>query len=195
MKRKGFTLVELLVVIAIIALLMGILMPALAKVKSLANRMACGTNLAGIGKATLLYASDNDDTYPCAHDNRGPSGALPSQWSPDGKILCWDCERSETRYQANQVTVTASFCLLVKYCDVQTKQFVCGGDKGCKPFEISLIDNSAITEITDAWDFGDGTDQVWPGNHCSYSYHLPYCSGDPLSAFPVSATSKPLRSI
>ncbi|MHC4114802.1 MAG: type II secretion system protein, partial [Planctomycetota bacterium] len=59
MKRKGFTLVELLVVIAIIALLMGILMPALAKVKQLAARMVCGSHLSGIGKAMLVYANDH----------------------------------------------------------------------------------------------------------------------------------------
>ena len=66
MRRKGFTLVELLVVIAIIALLMGILMPALARVRQLAFRMTCGTNLAGIGKAMLLYANDYDDELPRA---------------------------------------------------------------------------------------------------------------------------------
>ena len=66
MKKKGFTLVELLVVIAIIALLMGILMPALAKVRQIAFRMVCGTNLSGMGKAMLIYAQDYDDEYPRA---------------------------------------------------------------------------------------------------------------------------------
>ena len=65
MRRKGFTLVELLVVIAIIALLMGILMPALARVRQLAYRMVCGTNLAGLGKAVLIYSNDNEEEYPC----------------------------------------------------------------------------------------------------------------------------------
>jgi len=190
MKRKGFTLVELLVVIAIIALLMGILMPALAKVKSLANRMACGTNLAGIGKAILVYAGDNDDDYPCAYDNRI---RLFSRWSEAGRIAGWNYPRKqEGRYEQNQATVTASLFLLVRYADVQTKQFVCGGDTGCKPFELGLVSNPGIDEITKAWDFGPGgIGQPWPGDHCSYSYHLPYSLGIAISAFPVSGTSKP----
>jgi len=64
--KKGFTLVELLVVIAIIALLMGILMPALSRVRQLAFRMVCGTNLSGIGKAMLIYANDYEDELPRA---------------------------------------------------------------------------------------------------------------------------------
>ena len=59
MRRKGFTLIELLVVIAIIALLMGLLMPALARVRQLAYLMVCGTNLSGIGKSMMVYATDN----------------------------------------------------------------------------------------------------------------------------------------
>ena len=190
MKRKGFTLVELLVVIAIIALLMGILMPALAKVKSLANRMACGTNLSGIGKAMLVYAGDNDDDYPCAYDSRN---FLFSQWSEEGRINGWNFPRSdENRYMGNQVTVTASFFLLVRYADVQTKQFVCGGDTGCKRFELSLVSSPGIDEITNAWDFGPGgPGQPWPGDHCSYSYHIPYSLGTAISSFPVNAVSNP----
>ena len=60
MKRKGFTLIELLVVISIIALLMSILMPALARVRELASRVVCGTNLSGIGKAMGIYANNNE---------------------------------------------------------------------------------------------------------------------------------------
>ena len=45
MKKKGFTLIELLVVLAIIAMLLAILMPALGKVKRLAERLVCGTKL------------------------------------------------------------------------------------------------------------------------------------------------------
>ncbi|MHC4313984.1 MAG: type II secretion system protein, partial [Planctomycetota bacterium] len=55
-----------LVVIAIIALLMGILMPALARVRQIAFRMVCGSNLSGIGRAMLIYANDYDNDLPRA---------------------------------------------------------------------------------------------------------------------------------
>ena len=64
MKRKGFTLVELLVVIAIIALLMGILLPSLARVRVIANRMKCGSQLADIGKSMMMYGEENRQNYP-----------------------------------------------------------------------------------------------------------------------------------
>jgi len=52
------------VVLPVMALLMAILMPALAQTRRLAQRIICGTNLSGIGKAMIVYANDNDGKYP-----------------------------------------------------------------------------------------------------------------------------------
>lgn len=65
-KDKGFTLVELLVVISVIALLMGILMPALGKARNVAKRTACQSNLRQIGVAFRAYLDDNSDIFPPA---------------------------------------------------------------------------------------------------------------------------------
>jgi len=193
MNRKGFTLIELLVVIAIIAMLMGLLMPALNEARNRALQLVCGSNLSGLGKAIALYATENDDTFMRA-------GGRNSYWSTTGKIQRWLGSSSPMQPSTEEgafgpppaaATVTSSWYLLVKYASVKPDQFVCKGDDAIifgRGEEQRMMSRFNRT-LTDVWDFGDGFRSPWPGQCVSYAYHLPYEVPNPRSGAPGQPTS------
>jgi len=181
-RTKGFTLVELLVVIAIIALLMGILMPALARVRAIAFRMTCGTNLSGIGKAMLIYANDYQEEFPIAGwtNSTFTYGLMGNAWMGTTRDAAFGTP-------PGQATITACFYFLVKFADVTVKSFVCKSDTGVTDLDLkTAVGNSTLPdgfELIDAWDFGPWTASpetppaIDSGNadwSCSYAYHYPF---------------------
>lgn len=183
MRKKGFTLIELLVVIAIIAMLLAILMPALNKVKKIAQRVVCGTNLKGMGTAQTVYANEYRDSYTLqgrngahtlANQTGGASGA--NSWQDKGKN--WST--------AAPISVGATLYLLVREADVSPKSFICPSSDQ-KEFSGKNAGGTtpagSQADITELWDFGHPD---WPNTGAgegptkcvSYSYHMPYAMGE-----------------
>src|SRR5580698_1333767 len=102
MKSRGFTLIELLVVIAIIAILAGMLLPALSHAKQQAQETGCISNLKQWGLAEQMYANDNKDSLPT--DGMGVS----EEYTP-----------SPPNNNGSALDPTAWFNLLPPYCGTQ----------------------------------------------------------------------------
>jgi len=192
MKKKGFTLIELLVVIAIIAMLLAILMPALNKVKKIAQRVVCGTNLKGLGTAQSVYSNDYEDQFV-----RQGGSATTINWSRFTPKF--DDPTKKWTGATTTLSVGASLYLLVREADVSPKSFVCGGGGQ------SVYDgkNTQGADLVELYDFGnpaflDKNSQPCgkgPMEHVSYGYHQPYgrfaASGASSASFAIMGDRSP----
>jgi prepilin-type N-terminal cleavage/methylation domain-containing protein/prepilin-type processing-associated H-X9-DG protein len=80
-RQYGFTLIELLVVIAVIVIVAAILFPVFSAAREKARQVSCISNIQQLGKATMLYAQDYDETYPLGLISCSNDGYFWTTWN------------------------------------------------------------------------------------------------------------------
>ena len=148
-----------------VCLMLGILLPALFHARQTAFRMVCGTNLSVIGMGMLTYANDYDGAFPRSGGKNSVWMSHIPNWKANNRFGAYNVSPDGSGGTAN---ISSCFYLLVKYCEVTPKSFICKGDAGATEFN-PADDAAGDKDLIDFWDFG-----FEPSTHCSYSYHIPF---------------------
>lgn len=199
---RGMTLIELLVVIGIIAILIGLLLPALAAAREEADRVACSANIRGIAQSMLAYAAGSNDQFPATPGEYGgmyinsalPPGHYMTGQSAQEVVNDWfNLNDGSSVYQPSTGSVISCLWLMVLMQYETPAGFICPSDSYALGPSL-LYGSIAGTGQYAFGNFGNLSNSGSAGNLGqgeSYSIAYPWLAAppDPNNGIPMPAGS------
>ena len=207
----GFTLIELLVVISIVAMLAGLLLPALTSAREKSRRVACSANLRQIGTGMMAYAGDNANHLPTALANAGSNewdaALINNNYVTAGVFLCPDDRLART---GGGTPRTYAIGIGGSATAVPGDFWIAGSRLTC-PYltnstDIAVVterfDESAIISQGDPKTYFQGSNTVtsahvsvpklkWNCNYLFMDFHAAWVSSYSASAFTIKPAAPP----